>query len=518
MAVLKLEAAFAHGGIFMEIALKMSDIKKSFNGVPVLKGINLEIGKGEIHALLGENGAGKSTLMNILGGIHQSDQGSVELFGNKVSIPNPHTSKNLGIGFIHQELNLVSDLTIYENLFLGKESTNALGFLEKKKMVQETSRVLELLDVHLNPKLLISELDVSMKQIVEIARALLQDSKIIIMDEPTTSLTEKEITKLFTVMRNLKESGYSIIFISHKLKEVLSICDRYTVLRDGELASSGDIKAVTEEVLAKYMIGKEMSSTEQYVARELGETLLEVKNLSAQNSFHNIHFSLRKGEILGFTGLSGDGRTELFETIFGFRTRYSGDILLKGEKVKVNHPKEAVSKGIGFVPKNRKENGIVKDLSVLQNMTLSSLKKFTNPLFVNQKKEEQAYQVYQQQLNIKAVDIHSSIANLSGGNQQKVILAKWLEADMEVIILDNPTQGVDIGARNDIYQLMLEYAKKGKSFIILTSDFSEIRRVCDRVFVMYQGEITAELEREEATDEMLMIYATGARMKEVFTK
>ncbi|WP_342041835.1 sugar ABC transporter ATP-binding protein [Bacillus sp. OTU2372] len=502
----------------MEIALKMSDIKKSFNGVPVLKGINLEIGKGEIHALLGENGAGKSTLMNILGGIHQSDQGSVELFGNKVSIPNPHTSKNLGIGFIHQELNLVSDLTIYENLFLGKESTNALGFLEKKKMVQETSRVLELLDVHLNPKLLISELDVSMKQIVEIARALLQDSKIIIMDEPTTSLTEKEITKLFTVMRNLKESGYSIIFISHKLKEVLSICDRYTVLRDGELASSGDIKAVTEEVLAKYMIGKEMSSTEQYVARELGETLLEVKNLSAQNSFHNIHFSLRKGEILGFTGLSGDGRTELFETIFGFRTRYSGDILLKGEKVKVNHPKEAVSKGIGFVPKNRKENGIVKDLSVLQNMTLSSLKKFTNPLFVNQKKEEQAYQVYQQQLNIKAVDIHSSIANLSGGNQQKVILAKWLEADMEVIILDNPTQGVDIGARNDIYQLMLEYAKKGKSFIILTSDFSEIRRVCDRVFVMYQGEITAELEREEATDEMLMIYATGARMKEVFTK
>ncbi|MEH7418016.1 sugar ABC transporter ATP-binding protein [Neobacillus drentensis] len=501
----------------MEIALKMSGIKKSFNGVPVLKGIDLEIGKGEIHALLGENGAGKSTLMNILGGIHQSDQGTIELFGDEVSIPNPHTSIQLGIGFIHQELNLVSDLTIYENLFLGKEWTNALGFLEKKKMIQETSKVLELLDVHLNPSMLISELDVSMKQIVEIARSLLQDSKIIIMDEPTTSLTDKEITKLFTVMSNLKESGYSIIFISHKLKEVLSICDRYTVLRDGELASSGDIKDVTEEVLAKYMIGKEVSGTEQYEIREIGDILLEAKNLSAQHSFHNIHFSLRKGEILGFTGLSGDGRTDLFETIFGYRTGYSGDIFVKGKKVKIKNPTDAVSKGIGFVPKNRKENGIVKDLSVLQNMTLSSLKKFTQSLLVNQKKEEQTYQVYQQQLNIKAVDIHSSIAYLSGGNQQKVILAKWLEADTDVIILDNPTQGVDIGARNDMYQLMLEYAKKGKSFIILTSDFSEIRRVCDRVFVMYQGEITAELKREEVSDETLMIYATGAKMKEVLT-
>ncbi|PLS05405.1 sugar ABC transporter ATP-binding protein [Neobacillus cucumis] len=502
----------------MEIALKMSGIKKSFNGVPVLKGIDLEIRKGEIHALLGENGAGKSTLMNILGGILQPDQGSIELFGNKVSIPNPHTSKQFGIGFIHQELNLVSDLTIYENLFLGKERTNALGFLEKKKMVQETSKVLDLLDVHLHPRKLIFELDVSMKQIVEIARSLLQDSKIIIMDEPTTSLTDKEITKLFKVMRNLKESGYSIIFISHKLKEVLSICDRYTVLRDGELASSGDIRDVTEEILAKYMIGKELSSTEQYVTREIGDILLEVKNLSAHHSFYNIQFSLRKGEILGFTGLSGDGRTELFETIFGFRTGYFGDIIVKGKKVKVKHPTSAVSNGIGFVPKNRKENGIVKDLSVLQNMTLSSLKKFTEPLIVNQKKEEQTYQVYQQQLNIKAVDIHSSIANLSGGNQQKVILAKWLVADTEVIILDNPTQGVDIGARNDIYELIVENARKGKSFIILSSDFGEIRRICDRIYVMFQGKITAELKREEASDETLMIYATGAKIKEVSKK
>jgi len=492
------------------IRLEMRGIRKSFGGVHALKGVDFSVQEGEIHALLGENGAGKSTLMNILGGVIPADAGEIRIDGQTVQISRPQDSKQWGISFIHQELNLIPDLTVYENLFLGSERIKGWGWIDQRTMIQEARRIMEMLDVQLDPEALVAELDTAMKQVIEIGKSLLHDANIIIMDEPTTSLTDREIQKIFQVMRTLRDKGVSIIFISHKLKEVIQFCDRYTVLRDGERSASGLIAETNEEQLALAMTGKEVAGRQWYAARTHGEPVLEVKGLTG-NGFGDIHFTLHKGEILGFTGLSGAGHSELMETLFGYREAASGNVKVFGRDAAIGHPRQALSKGIGLVPRNRKENGIIKDMSILENFSLPFLRKCLRFGLISRHAEQEKFLDHKAQLGIKANHPDSPITSLSGGNQQKVILAKWLEADAEIMILDNPTQGVDIGAKNEIYQYILQLAMQGKSFIVLSSEIPEIQKLCDRVLVMYQGQIAAELDREEANEGRIMMYATGAK-------
>nr|WP_040607006.1 sugar ABC transporter ATP-binding protein [Salsuginibacillus kocurii] len=492
----------------------MEGIYKAFSKVEVLKGVDLKVNKGEIHALLGENGAGKSTLMNILGGVLRADAGTTALQGEKQAFLKPGDSKEAGISFIHQELNVISDLTIYENLYLGKEATTK-GLLNTRKMIKETQNILDKMDVALDPKTYVRDLDTSYKQIVEIAKALLEDSKIIIMDEPTTSLTDNEISNLMKLMKSLKASGVSIIYISHKLKEVLHVCDRYSVLRNGEFVGSGSIRDTDEEQITKLMVGKELAKEEHYTKRPIGSSKLRVENFSDGTYFRNISFDARAGEVLGFTGLSGDGRSELFETIFGFRKQPSrARIMVNGKPVKIKNPGDAIRAKIGLVPKNRKENAIIKDMSVMHNMSVAGLDHFLTFGFIQSRKEKSKFQAYREKLNIKVSDPNYPITNLSGGNQQKVVLAKWLEVNTDIIILDNPTQGIDVGAKSEIYHLIQELAEQGKAIIVLSTEVPELQKICDRLLVMYQGEIAAELGREEITEETILLHATGSKREE----
>ncbi|WP_371068935.1 sugar ABC transporter ATP-binding protein [Sediminibacillus sp. JSM 1682029] len=491
--------------------LEMENIDKSFNRVPVLKQASLCLEEGEIHALLGENGAGKSTLMNILGGIFPADKGTIKVNGKQVEMTDPRTSQQLGISFIHQELNVVADLKVYENMFLGRERRNRLGLLKVEEMCRKTSEVIAGLGVEIDPKAYVRQLDASYKQLIEIAKALLQDSKIIIMDEPTTALTEHEVHRLFTLMKNLKAANVSIIYISHKLKEIQEICDRYTVLRDGKIVGSGRVADQNVTAITKMMVGKSVSEERFVHNHAAGREMLHVTGLTSAGRFRDINFTLHAGEILGFTGLAGDGRTELFESIFGFNKTSSGSIEVEGRSVPINHPKQALQAGIGFVPKDRKENAIIKDLSVYHNMSISALSHFERMGFLQPNQEKSRFHHFKEALNIKVHDPKVTIDKLSGGNQQKVVLAKWLEVDTPILVFDNPTQGIDIGAKREIYQLIVQLAEQGKAIIILSSEVPEILKVCHTIHVMYQGEITAKLKRDQANEDEIMKYATGSK-------
>ncbi|MFC0270359.1 sugar ABC transporter ATP-binding protein [Metabacillus herbersteinensis] len=491
--------------------MTMNNIEKSFNGVPVLKGVTLQVDHGEIHALLGENGAGKSTLMNILGGVHQPDNGSIHINGKVVKMTNPRISQEHGISFIHQELNVVPDLRVYENMFLGSELRNTIGFLKVEEMCNKTSEILAKLGVDINPKEYVRNLDTSYKQLIEISKALLRKSTLIIMDEPTSSLAEHEVDRLFELMNSLKKSGVSIIYISHKLKEIKEICDCYTVLRDGEVVGTGSIKNESLDTITKLMVGKSISEERFVQKHEFGPVLLEVNNLTSQGFFKNINFTVKKGEVLGFTGLAGDGRTELFESLFGYRNKYNGEIKINDKIVKIDHPSKAVKAGVGLVPKDRKENAIIKDLSVIHNMSLSSMGHFEKSGFIQEKAEKQKFNYYKEKLNIKVHNPRITIDKLSGGNQQKVIIAKWLEVNTDIIIFDNPTQGIDVGAKQEIYQHIVSLTEQGKAVIILSSEASEVLKICHNINVMYQGEITARFRAEEATEDKIMSYATGSK-------
>lgn len=493
----------------------MENIYKSFNDVPVLKNVSVDVEQGEIHALLGENGAGKSTLMNILGGVHQPEEGVIVLNGNTVKMANPRVSQSHGISFIHQELNVVSDLRVYENMYLGTELRNAFGFLKVEEMCDETRKILAELGFDVNPKEYIRDLDASYKQMIEIARALLHKSRLIIMDEPTTSLTEHEIDRLFGVMKNLKHAGVSFIYISHKLKEIQKVCDRYTVLRDGKVVGTNSLEHQNLDDITKLMVGKSISEDRLTDYYTFGDVALEVKNLTCQGLFKDINFTVRKGEIAGFTGLAGDGRTELFESLFGYRKKYKGQIKINERVVHIKHPKQALEAGIGLVPKNRRENAIIKDLNVIQNMSLSSINHFEKAGFIQSSIEKKRFDFYKQKLNIKLHNPKNTIDKLSGGNQQKIVIAKWLEVNTDIIIFDNPTQGIDVGAKREILQHIVSLARQGKSVIILSSESSEVRKVCHSIYVMYKGEITAQFQGEEATDDEIMSYATGSKRADV---
>lgn len=492
--------------------IEMKNIKKSFGSNDVLKNVSFTLKGGEICALLGENGAGKSTLMNILGGVHQMDSGSITLDGKQVKFTTPAQSQEARIAFIHQELNLINDLSIYENMFLGREIKTKRGRLDLERMIHETEEVFKQMNVHLDPKTMVYDLDASYKQIVEICRAMMMKASIIIMDEPTTSLTDQEIERVFTMMRTLKDNNVGIIFISHKLNEVINVCERYTVLRDGQLVAEGNVNEVTTGDLARYMVGYEVRTDSLLREKKLGMEVLRIEGLTNNHDFRNINFSIKAGEILGVTGLLGDGRSELFQTIFGVDKPSSGKVFLNGKEVTINSTTQAINEGIAYLPRNRKENGIVKDMNIIENVSIVTWPKFSKRGIIYTQKHEKEFEKQRKALRIKMGKMTDSINSLSGGNQQKVVLAKWLLAGPKLLILDNPTQGVDVGAKEDIYDMILKLAEENIAIIVLSSEGQEIIRVCDRALVMYHGVIQGEVSGKTMSEHNIMSLATGGQL------
>ena len=489
--------------------LKMLGINKAFDQNKVLIDVDFCVREGEIHALIGENGAGKSTLMNILGGVLPCDSGKIQLHGKDVRFLRPRDAMDAGIAFIHQELNLINDLSVYENIFIGREIRTRLGLVDHKEMARRAGEILARMGIALDPAALVKTLDASYKQIVEIARALMMNARLIIMDEPTTSLTEVEIDVVFKLMRTLKSQGVSIIFISHKLGEVLSICDAYTVLRDGRAVHSDAVAGATADELAYHMVGHAVRTERLQSGAKQGKELLRGERLCGKG-FENVDFTLHEGEILGFTGLLGDGRSELFSAVFGVERLSSGQLYVDGKAAHIGSAQQARALGVGYVPRNRKENGIVKDMSILDNGTLITLDEYRKVLISGQK-QRAAFTALAQKLRIKIGDMQHRITSLSGGNQQKVVLQKWLAANPRVLIFDNPTQGVDVGAKEEIYDIIVELAREGVGIVILSSEAQEIIRLCDRVHVMYHGSVVGELQREEINEYDIMLLATGGR-------
>jgi len=489
----------------------MQNIYKSFGANNVLKGVDISLSGGEICALLGENGAGKSTLMNILGGVINSDSGTILIDGKPIEFKNPVDSLEAGIAFIHQELNLVNDLAIFENMFIGRELKNKYGFLDAKTMIKKTKEIFEKIGLELNPEQMVRDLDTSYKQFIEIARALMMNASIIIMDEPTTSLTEHEIKRVFAMMNVLKSHGVGMVFISHKLKEVVEICNKYTVLRDGNMVATGEIKDVTTDDLAKHMVGHDVRTESLQRDKEIGNEVLRLERLTDATHFRDISLNLRQGEILGVTGLLGDGRSELFQAVFGDRPKYTGDIYIDNQQVKIDSTTKGLDLGIAYVPRNRKENGIIKDMNILENGSLVTLKRLQKRFFIDRKKQNTEFDIQKDSLKIKMEKKLDLITSLSGGNQQKIVLAKWLSSNPKILIMDNPTQGVDVGAKEEIYDIILKLAGQGVGIIVLSSEAQEIIRVCDRSLVMYHGAIVGEVSGEDMNEQKIMRLATGGK-------
>lgn len=489
--------------------VELRNIQKSFGKNHVLKDVSLSIKAGEICALLGENGAGKSTLMNILGGIHQPDKGKLYINGAEVNLTGPEQSINMGISFIHQELNLINDLPIYENMFLERDYKKGFKRVQHQKMIQETKEIFERMHVDLDPRMLVKELDSSYKQIIEICRAISMNASVIIMDEPTTSLTDSEIERVFTMMRRLRDQQVGIIFISHKLKEVIEACDTYAVLRDGRLVSEGQVSDVTTKELARFMVGYDVRTDQLVQQRDRGEEILRAEKFTYNAAFSDITFSIHQGEVVGFTGLLGDGRSELFQSIFGANDISSGKLFLYGKEINIHTTMDAVKNGISYLPRNRKENAIIKDMNILENSAIASWKRHAKWGIIQHSIHQEKLAALQKQLKIRMTDSSNSILNLSGGNQQKVVLAKWLSTDPRILILDNPTQGVDVGAKEDIYDIILRLADEGIGVIILSSEANEILRLCNRTYVMYHGQLQGELKGEAMNEQAIMELATG---------
>lgn len=490
--------------------LEMSDICKAFGANVVLKNVSFSLKGGEICALLGENGAGKSTLMNILGGVLLADSGEITLDGTPVVFHTPAESLGAGIAFIHQELNLINDLAVYENMFIGREITRKNGLLDAERMCRETQAVFDRMGLDMNPKTMVRDLDASYKQIVEISRALMMNASIIIMDEPTSSLTGPEIERVFDMMRTLKEQGVGIVFISHKLKEVMQICTRYTILRDGNMVAEGAVAEVNTDDLARFMVGHDIRTMALQRGRQSTHEVLRAEALTDKNSFHDISFSVRAGEVLGITGLLGDGRSELFQSIFGAGHEYTGQVYFEGKPVKMHSTTQALELGIGYLPRNRKENGILKDMNILENGTIVTWPRLSKFGFINRLLQNREFDAQVKSLRIKMDNKFDLITNLSGGNQQKVILAKWLSIQPRLLILDNPTQGVDVGAKEEIYDIILNLAEEGVAVVVLSSEAQEIIRVCDRALVMYHGALQGELSGAAMNEHDIMRLATGA--------
>lgn len=490
----------------------MKDICKSFNGIPVLKQVQLTIEKGEVHALLGENGAGKSTLMNILAGVFPADSGEVEFNEKKIRKMTIQQSEKLGIAFVHQELNLFNDLKVYENIFLMKEYKKKPGILDKKRMIRETQQLFTELGVEIEPEEKVENLKTSQKQLLEISKALFFQAKLLILDEPTTSLNNDEVEHLFQIIRRLKEKGTAFIFISHKMPEIFRIADRYTVLRNGEFIKSGKLSEITQEEVTGLMVGEKFSHQEVYQKRELGENVLELNRLSG-HGFFNVNLTVKKGSIVGLTGLQGSGSSELLQGLFGAVTVTGGTLKVSGKECRIHSIQGAMKAGIAMLASNRKENSVIPDMSILENMYLSEQVLSARQPLISARRERERYEKYKKLLSIKAADPKDPITSLSGGNQQKVFLARWLNTEAGILLLDNPTQGIDVGAKAEIYKLILKLADAGKTILINTLEIPELAKVADCCAVFYEGTIIKMLQHEEIDEKTVMLYSTNAAQK-----
>lgn len=483
--------------------LRMENISKSFPGVKALDNVNFNVYENEVMALLGENGAGKSTLMKILSGVYEKDEGRIFLDGESLEVNSPRDATDKGIAIIHQELNLIPYLTVYENIFLGREVKKSSGALNKKRMLEDTKEILEKLKVDIDPTVMVNSLSIAQQQMVEIAKALSLNAKIIIMDEPTDTLTDQEVNSLFEIIHELKKQGKGLVYISHRLKEVFEVCDRLTILRDGEFIGERLVTEVDEVEVIRLMVGRTLDEQFPYVETDFQTEVLKVENL--KNKYvNNLSFTLKKGEILGISGLVGAGRTELAKTLFGFYKKDSGKIILANEEVDIKSPRGALDKGIVYVSEDRKSDGLILGMDVTSNITISSLDRFKTAIGLNKKKEQKVAGEYRDKINIKTPSLRQKVKNLSGGNQQKVAIAKSLLTDPQVLILDEPTRGVDVGAKREIYDLLNEIKKEGKSIIMISSEMPEILGMSDRILVMHDGEMRGCLSRKEATQEKIM--------------
>jgi len=494
-----------------EKVLSMVNIDKRFTGVHALKGVNFDLYPGEVHALVGENGAGKSTMMKTLTGIHAMDSGEIYYQGKLFDPKSPKHALSNGIGIIHQELNMMEHLTVAQNIFIGRESTGKSGFLlDEKALNKRAADLFKRLNMDIDPKEILGNLTVGKQQMVEIAKAVSHDLKILILDEPTAALTETEIDDLFTIMKDLAGKNVGMIYISHRMDEINRITNRVTVMRDGQYIGTKDTKNVTKEEIINMMVGRviyEDPKTQSCVGKD-AEVVLKVENLNAGRMVQNINFELRKGEILGFAGLMGAGRTETARALFGADEKDSGRIFINGNEVKISSPMDAVSHGIGYLSEDRKRFGIAVNLSVTENAVMASYEDFEKGILVHEKKIDDITKEYVKKLKVKTPSVHQLLKNLSGGNQQKVVIAKWLIKDSEILIFDEPTRGIDVGAKSEIYALMNELAKEGKSIIMISSELTEILRMSDRIVVMCEGKITGELDIKDASQEAIMKFAT----------
>lgn len=492
-----------------DVILRMKDINKSFSGVQALKNAALELKSGEVVALMGENGAGKSTLMKILTGIHKRDSGEVEVFGKKVEFENIKQSQDMGIAIIHQELNMMKDLTVAQNIYIGREPKKFGIFIDDRKMEREARKLLNYVGVKISPGERLGNLTVGKQQMVEIAKAISLDSKLLVLDEPTAALTSVEVDELFRIMNELKAKGIGMIYISHRMDEINRISDRVTVMRDGEYVGTVNTAGTTNEEIVKMMVGRKIlgNTKEKSNCPQSAPVVLEVDKLCIGQSVKNVSFKLKQGEILGFSGLMGAGRTEVARGLFGADRIDSGTIKVKGEVVDISSPCIAVKKGICYIPEDRKRYGLLLEKSVTDNSVLANLENYNKLGFIDDRQARVDAEKINKKLRTKTPSMKQILRNLSGGNQQKVVVAKWLLKDADIFIFDEPTRGIDIGAKSEMYELIEELTQNGKSVIMISSELAEIQRCSDRVIVMCEGRITAELPIEQATQENIMKYA-----------
>ncbi len=492
-----------------EPTIELVGIAKQFGAVQALRGVDLNLYPGEVHALVGENGAGKSTLVKILAGIHRPDSGTVKVGGEVVELRSPTQAQALGIAVVQQEPMMFPDLDVAENVFMGRHPRDRFGRVDWKRMYREVDHLLVSLDVSLSSHTPVQGLSVAEQQLVEIAKALSLQARVLVLDEPTAALSSHEVEELFAIVNQLRERGVAVLFVSHRLEEVFTIADRLTVFRDGTHIITAPVSEMNTEEIIKHMVGRELSNLYPKSEAEVGEVVLEVRQLTRPGAFADVSFQLRRGEILGFSGLVGAGRTEVARVLFGIDRAESGEIWLKGTKVHIRSPQQAMDYGIAYVPEDRHQQGLVMNFSIASNVTLAILQKVSRLGLLDPRREQKIASEYSSQLNVRSAGVEQLVSALSGWNQQKVVLGKWLATNPSVLILDEPTRGIDVGAKAEVHRIISDLAARGLAIILISSELPEVLAMADRVIVLHEGRVTGTFTRSEATQERVMFAATG---------